>query len=62
MNHDPFLFKLAMDAADVKLSPWGFTHLGNGVFSRDGVLYDLSAADLEQIDRIVREGLFVIPN
>jgi hypothetical protein len=54
MNHDPFLFKLAMDAADVKLSPWGF--------SRDGVLYDLSAADLEQIDRIVREGLFVIPN
>jgi len=28
---------------------------------KGGTTYDLSAADLPQIDRIEREGLFVVP-
>lgn len=38
----------------------GFTPLDNSRFMKNGKLYDLSAADLEQIDRIEREGKFVI--
>lgn len=41
------------------LVPKGFTQLSGWWFAKDGKTYDLSAADLDQIDRIEREGLFV---
>lgn len=37
----------------------GFNPLGSWRFEKAGKVYDLSAADLEQIERIEREGLFV---
>jgi hypothetical protein len=48
-------------AAVDKLRPLGFRPLGGMMSMKDGVSYDLSAADLDRIDRIEREGLFVIP-
>lgn len=39
----------------------GFTVVSCCKFSKNGLVYDLSAADLTQIDRIEREGLFVVP-
>lgn len=42
------------------LKPRGFVPLGNFLFSKNGITYDLSAADLEQIERIEKEGLFVV--
>lgn len=38
----------------------GFTHVAGWYFAKRGVVYDLSAADLSQIDRIEEEGLFVV--
>jgi hypothetical protein len=38
----------------------GFTPLSDSRFMKNGKVYDLSAADLEQLERIEREGLFVI--
>lgn len=38
----------------------GFTPLDNSRFMKGGKVYDLSAADLEQIDRIEREGKFLV--
>jgi hypothetical protein len=38
----------------------GFTPLSNTHFMKGGKVYDLSAADLEQLERIEREGLFVV--
>lgn len=43
----------------VRLRPLGFIPLGNFRFAKNGLIYDLSAADLGQIERIEREGLFV---
>lgn len=42
------------------LEPRGFASLHNGTFRKDGVIYDLSAADLSQLDRIIQEKLFVV--
>jgi hypothetical protein len=41
------------------LRPLGFRPVGGMVFYKDGIYYDLSAADLTQIDRIVSEGLLI---
>lgn len=41
------------------LRPHGFRPLGGWLFYKDGKTYDLSAADLTQIERIEREGLCV---
>jgi len=43
-----------------KLHPLGFDPVGDMKFKKDNIVYDLSAADLTQIERIEREGLFVI--
>lgn len=45
-----------VDALDGK----GFLAMGMFMFFKGGKIYDLSAADIAQIDRIEREGLFVI--
>ena len=46
-------------AACAQLIPMGFVSVGWMLFRKDGLIYDLSAADLSQIDRIVHEGLFL---
>lgn len=38
----------------------GFRFIGGWLFVKNGVTYDLSAADLGQIERIEREGLCVV--
>jgi hypothetical protein len=38
----------------------GFYPIGGWLFMKDGIAYDLSAADLTQMERIEREGLFVV--
>lgn len=38
----------------------GWTPLGGFRFLRNGKIYDLSAADLSQLERIEQEGLFVV--
>ncbi|WP_150126571.1 hypothetical protein [Burkholderia cenocepacia] len=38
----------------------GYLPLGRCRFLKDGKVYDLSAADLSQLERIQREGLFVV--
>lgn len=38
----------------------GFVPRGWMFFEKNGILYDLSAADLNQVDRIEREGLCVV--
>jgi hypothetical protein len=45
--------------AIVELKARGFSSLGNFRFSKNGLIYDLSAADLGEIETIEREGLFV---
>lgn len=47
------------EAADI-LWPKGFRSAAGWRFMKDGVTYDLSAADLRQIDRIERERLHVV--
>jgi hypothetical protein len=42
------------------LEPLGWIACGMMTFFKGGKIYDLSAADISQIDRIEREGLFVI--
>ena len=42
------------------LSPRGFGQLSGWQFVKACKVYDLSAADLLQIDRIEREGLFLV--
>ncbi len=41
------------------LYPKGWTPRGDWRFEKDGKLYDLSAADLGQINKIEKEGLFI---
>lgn len=48
-----------MDAMP-RLASWGFEHVEGWLFKKNGVTYDLSAADLNQLDRIERERLFVV--
>ena len=43
-----------------RLAEHGWTHMGYWLFFKGGKIYDLSAADLNQLDRIEREGLFVV--
>lgn len=43
-----------------KLHVRGFNALGWMRFEKGGRIYDLSAADLNQIDRIEAEGLFLV--
>ena len=40
--------------------PLGFATVARCKFLKDGRLYDLSAADLSQIERIERDGLFLV--
>ena len=47
-------------AAVEKLRGTGFYPIGGWLFMKDGVAYDLSAADLDQIKRIEQERLFVV--
>lgn len=42
------------------LRPHGFRHINGWRFFKNGKTYDLSAADLSQIERIEREGLFLV--
>jgi hypothetical protein len=43
-----------------KLPALGFTPVGGWLFAKDGRTYDLIVADLSQIERIEREGMFVV--
>jgi hypothetical protein len=49
-------------AAVERLLPMGFRPLGGWLFRKDatGITYDLSAADLGQIDRIEQQGMFMV--
>lgn len=50
-----------MAANHVDLFNRGFTPAGDwSLFSKRGKVYDFSAADMSQLDRIEREGLFVV--
>lgn len=52
--------RAARFAAVEKLRGTGFYPIGGWLFMKDGIAYDLSAADLTQMERIEREGLFVV--
>ena len=52
--------RAARFAACDTLRGTGFYPIGGWLFMKDGIAYDLSAADLSQIERIEREGLFVV--
>ncbi len=43
-----------------KIYPLGWIPQGNFRFLRNGKLYDLSASDISQLDRIEKQGLFLI--
>lgn len=43
-----------------RVRPLGFRPLGNDCYIKDGVTYDLGSANLDHIERIEREGLFVV--
>jgi hypothetical protein len=45
--------------ATIRLAELGFTHVGYWQYKKEGLTFDLSAADLDQIERIEREKLFV---
>ncbi len=47
-------------AAVDKLRPLGFYPIGGWLFMKDGKAYDLGEADLDQMERIEREGLFIV--
>lgn len=47
-------------AATDTLRGTGFYPIGGWLFMKNGIAYDLSAADLSQIDRIENEGMFVV--
>ncbi len=47
-------------AAVEALRGTGFYPIGGWLFMKDDIAYDLSAADLSQIERIERDGLFVV--
>jgi hypothetical protein len=52
--------RAARFAACDTLRGTGFYPVGGWLFRKGGVTYDLSAADLSQINRIEQEGLFVV--
>lgn len=39
----------------------GWAHLRDCLFAHKGIVYDLSAADLTELDTIVEKGLFIVP-
>jgi hypothetical protein len=51
-----------ISAAMCELSGKGFTYTGGWIFTKNDQYYDLGAADLTQIDKIEREGLFLVDN
>jgi len=61
MNFNEEQDRINRFAAVEQLRPLGFYPVGGWHFMKGGTTYDLSAADLPQIDRIEREGLFVVP-
>lgn len=42
------------------LVPLGWNHIGGWNYIKNGVLYDLSAADITQHEKIEKEGLFTV--
>lgn len=52
--------RAARFAACETLQGTGFYPIGGWLFRKGGIAYDLSAADLTQMERIEREGLFVV--
>ena len=42
------------------LVPQGFQHVGGWLFMKNQICYDLSAANLDMIDMIVSQGLYVV--
>lgn len=41
-----------------KIYPLGWKPRGDMIFEKNGILYDLSAADINKLERIEDEGLF----
>jgi hypothetical protein len=60
MNHNEKLSMGAYKRAIAKLLPLGWIPVGIWLFKKGGRVFDLSAADVEQHERIEREGLFVV--
>jgi len=59
MEPNPILDQICLKNAVERCREHGFTHRTGWLFEKDGVTYDLSAADLDQLDRIERDRLFV---
>jgi len=59
MNTDSFLLNVAFKNAIMPLYHKGFRVVGFWLFEKNNLVYDLSAADLSQIERIEKEGLFL---
>lgn len=60
MNEDEFRNRMRWLNSIDELSMKGFMPYGQmWHFIKDSIVYDFSTADLTQIDRIEREGLFV---
>ena len=60
MNNEPKQqYDNRLELAILLLEPLGWLYMGAFFFFKGGKVYDLSAADLSQIDRIERDGLFV---
>lgn len=53
-------YRQNLEEATERLDFEGWTSLGNWLFFRNGKVYDLSAANLDQLEKIEREGLFLV--
>jgi hypothetical protein len=56
----PWQVERWVQMAKERLTPLGWEHVWRGRFRKNGVVYDLIAANLNILDRIEREGLFVV--
>jgi len=60
MNFDEDYSEQQLSLSIQPLNEKGFQQLKGWLFVKNNIVYDLSAADLTQIDRIEKEGLFVV--
>lgn len=59
ISHEKYL-DICLDLRDKGWLPVGSFWAHEMKFARNGKIYDLSAADLTQLNRIEREGLFLV--
>ena len=51
--------RIRLNNAIPRLNQHGFSQFNGRMFSKGHRVYDLSAADIDQIERVERDGLFV---